>query len=321
MSALPDAAIRPQPLRRWVQRRRTAFRQLGIVQVEPWDRSRVQDIRLVETAAGMMVTDEWSPGTSGPYVAPHPVHPERALSSFLTLTDAGPYRVRDFVQRFGLLRLTPEGVPVEALEFGQASDWLEPVAGYQIYARLAAATLRLAAGFQVRNGPLVPLWEEDIGMIRACWRWYDEACAKAVQRIEQKPCSVRDLDRGTFPGSGAVRGPTFPFDFVMRPGCNANAVMMTVASTVNWWTETADVRPYLNHGPDGWEQQYLTGGLWGAIGLQLAAAITGTIEGVRCTNCGRLVRRKRWHRDTPLYCSGKACKRVAWQKQKQHQRR
>lgn len=152
----------------------------------------------------------------------------------------------------------------------------------------------------------MPLWEQDIETVRECWRWYEEASLEAEQRIGD--------------GHKAVRAPWLPFDFVMVPGRNANEVMQTIADTVNWWTRTADVRPYLYRDRDGWRQRHLSGGLWGAIGLQLSAAVTDTIEGLRCDNCGRLLERERRHRETSLYCPRNACKRVGWQKQKKRQR-
>jgi hypothetical protein len=299
-------AILPRPLQLWVRERRAAFRQLGIVEVEPWHRPRAQDVRLVETAAGSMITDEWIPDDSTSNIDPRPVRTAWALASFLTLIDAGPLKVQDFVRRFGCLGLTPEGIPVEAIEFGRVSGGPEPVSCYSRYARLAAAALRLAAGFERRTGAAVPLWEEDIDTIRECWRWYDKASSEAEQRIGR--------------GQKAVQAPWLPFDFVMPPAGIATSVMQTVADTVNWWTRTADSRPYLHFGREGWKQRYLTGGLWGALGFQLAAVVTRTIEGVRCTNCGRLLRRERWHRGTPIYCTAKACRRIAWQVQKQRQR-
>jgi hypothetical protein len=302
--SVPEA-IRPHNLRLWVQAHRAEFARVQ-AEFEPWYRPRECDVRLVETPEGMAVTDEWIPDDSDSNIDPRPVPMDRALASFLTMLDATPGRVLAFVRRFGCLGLTPEGVPFEAIENGRITGSHEPVACYARYAHLAAAVLRLAAGLERRSGGKVPLWEEDIESIRECWRWYEKASLDAEQRIGR--------------GSRAVRPRWFPFDFVLPAGRNSNAVMETVADTVNWWTRSADVRPYLYLDRDGWKHRHLSGGLWGAIGMQLAAAVTNTIEGLRCENCGRLVRRKRRHQGTSIYCARNACMRVAWQKQKQRQR-
>lgn len=304
----PD--ILPKPLPEWVQAHRAELAQVR-VDVRPWHRPREKDVRLVSNEAGLTVTDEWIPDNTGTNIDPRPVRTERALSSFLTLVNAGPSRILNFVKRFGCLGLTVEGIPIGAIEVGMQG--LEPVKCYRTYSRVAAATLRLHKAYQVRalGDSSVPIWDEDIKALRKCWRWYESACSKAEEaaRVKGHPRPVL-----------ARRAPLFPFDFITPPRYVYRNVLETVGRTVNWWIETAEVRPYLHHGRKGWEQVYLTGDLWGAIGLQLMAAITRATEGLRCENCGALLRRKHWRRGIPLYCDDEACRQASWRKQKQRQR-
>lgn len=309
-TAEQDTAISPKPLEQWVRDRLPVFARVPLP-VEPWRRPRGKDVRLVKTPVGAAVTAEWVPDGTLDNCGP-PVVVRRLLPRFLALVTGPPPRVLRFVRDFGPLRLTedspfmPAGLPVGAVVPGGSPARAELVADYQRYAGLAACVLRLAAGLRAwTRGFPVPAWPEDIERIREHIAWY--------QRQEDDLSSRERLQR--LPPSRVL-----PLARPMEFNAGHGNVLEMVCGIVNWWTETAGVRPYLTSQLGGLQQIYYTGRVWGALGLGLTATITQRLEGVTCAQCGRLLKRTRWHAGRALYCQRPACQRATWLEQKRRQR-
>lgn len=285
--------IYPRNLEHWVSDRTDRFERLR-VPVNPWHRPRLRDVRLEDTDHGPAITDQWVPDGTGTNCGP-PVRVQQLLPRFLALTRPSPVRVLRFVQQFGCLEFTIDGIPSRILP-AEA----EPIAFYGNYARLAACTLRLAEAFRHRQGKLVPVWPEDIEAIRQVWDWYDQADLQA--RRDRRP-------------SAGSWYPAFGF------ASHSTAVMALISQVINWWISSAGVRPYLHHDRDAEWQQLLAldDRPWGAIGLTLAAAVTQFAE-LRCEGCGRSIRRKHWHQGKPLYCPTQRCQQIKWRAEKRRQR-
>lgn len=284
----------PRSLEGWVREKSDFFGRIRVA-VRPWHRPRDQDVRLVDTEDGPAITDRSIPDGTGTNCGSL-VRLEQLLPRFLALLRPSPVRVQHFVQQFGCLQLTADGLPSDPVRAADA----EPIAFYGNYARLAACTLRLAEGFRSRQGTVVPVWPEDIDAIREVWAWYDQA------------------DHQAYKGRRRSAGSWYPsFGFASH----STAVMALITEVINWWIGSAGVRPYLHHDRDaGWQRLDLTDRPWGAIGLALAAAVTQLAEGLKCEVCGRSIPRKRWHHDRPLYCPARRCQQAKWRMEKQRQR-
>jgi hypothetical protein len=195
---------------------------------------------------------------------------QRALEMFLELEDASDTRIREFVQEHGPIRVMPNGgVIADHVGLPSSKPFFEPLRWYRDYAKLAGATIR--ASIAVVHGE--PIASDDVIVLR-----------DFMVRTFRK-----DDSRERRPGEDDFMRFVLTLEAIKKHAHEATsdearaAIVMTVT---NWWLEVKAVRQRLDwFGAD--RRVRWTGGLWGAIGLQLMRRVQRELGRVVCARCGK----------------------------------
>jgi hypothetical protein len=206
-----------------------------------------------------------------------PVRPAVGLlTSFAELVDAPPEKIGRYARRWGILELCEHGMPVthSRLAFGMGSEeegrkpdgcgllasetageFTESLELWRLYARQARSMLNLAnALYEGRPGS-----EED-------WRSVLDTRAAAVGMS-----SSGELDLGKL--------------FAIR--AHPSSRRFVLGNRVGWWLELGAVRVALQWPAEGVRIELIGSGLFGALAVQLAMAVSRTDGLGICSGCSQ----------------------------------
>ncbi len=245
--------------------------------------------------------------------------PADILKRFIRLTTGDPEDVLEFVQEYGMLYLDQDGLPVGWLS-NSAAVVAEPIAWYVRYARLAAATLRVAINLREMLETRCSLYPEDVRYIRDHW----QRCADEQDAREDMGAPASEIDAmvpaywSEIADMGAGRR------HVVLKGAEQKMLLRhLVTAPASWWIHTSSARHQVAWREHGWVLQWNCGSAWGAIGRALGEAVTSITSGNICAFCSRPRRRRRYTSDRGLGrpCESKACVRRYERERKRLQRR
>lgn len=266
----------------------------------PWARPRIE--RGVELR-GNMIRSHFGTTAKEPQ-ARLSASAAGVLQGFVRLAGASERQVAVFVRRYGPLNLNETGDPLGRLDpWSTIQPVDEPIEAYLFLARVCRAALAVA------NTPL--LSRSSLSDAQQAERRAFQG-TRFVTREDARPIYELIARRRGKPDGRTL----MTSSAANRTGDGA----VLAAAVVNWWLAVGDVRPALHieeraRVRGGAIRYGATGGLWGAIGLELLAAVQGQSDTVLCDVCGQPSLRRRLRRRKQgqhSYCGRPECERVRW---------
>ena len=226
----------------------------------------------------------------------------RLLEEFIRIADGPSETILRFARKWGVLRICEHNLPISHFRFPipvtrltqlcgrwKKDSWfLEPLSTWKEVASSALGTLKIAGR----------LHEKEIG---------DQDDWKQALSWPPRPGLSKPPSRG--------KTKRFSRDEILE------AERGLLAEIVEYWLLLGDVQPRLNWGFTNAAEPIFKdpeialrgGGLFGALGTQLALAVAQTKGFAFCTNCGRdfSPEKRRPSVGRRRYCSRKGCKQAS----------
>ena len=189
-----------------------------------------------------------------------------AFGAFLRLPGAMDSKVRDFVERYGALRIS--AIPDEDGSF--------TIDGVRMSGGMTIDGVRQVSRWPIVNEPIgeTAVLNEEV----AWYRLYAGVALATLSAAKHARGDAADFDPATL----------MPFAI---PRAYAPTAGELVGDVVNGWLRHAHVSMHLV-----WEERRpmigWTGGLWGALGRSMLVSVLRNTGNAVCANCGTTIRRK-----------------------------